>query len=58
MKQLISKLYRLPRKIGMKNYDLWNRVKFWINGIECCTGMKVCNVVYLTNHSETHMKIE
>ena len=41
----------------MKYYILWNRVKFWINGIEFGTGMKVHNVVYLSKHSKAYMKI-
>ena len=41
----------------MKYYILWNRVKFWINGIEFGTGMKVHNVVYLNKHPKAHMKI-
>jgi Acetyltransferase (isoleucine patch superfamily) len=57
LKQFISKFYRLPRKIGMKYYILWNRVKFRINGIEFGTGMKVHNVVYLSKHPKAHMKI-
>lgn len=32
-------------------------MKFWINGIEFGTGMKVHNVVYLSKHSKAYMKI-
>lgn len=56
-KQFISKLYRLPRKLRMNFYIPWNRVKFWINGIEFGTGMKAHNVVYLSKHPKAHMRI-
>ena len=34
-KQFISKLYRLPRKLWMNFYILWNRVTFRIIGTRC-----------------------
>lgn len=57
IKNLIAKLYRLPRRLRMTFYILWNKVKFWMNDIEYGTGMKVHNVVYLTKHPEACMKI-
>ena len=57
IKQFIAKLYRLPRRLRMTFYILWNKVKFWMNDIEYGTGLKVHNVVYLTKHPEACMKI-
>lgn len=56
-KQFISKLYRLPRKLRMKFYILWNRVKFGINDIEFEEGMHVYNVVYLDKCPKSRMTI-
>lgn len=57
MKQLISKLYRLPRRLRMNFYIQWNKVKFWMNDIEFGTGMKVYNVIYLAKHPDGQMRI-
>ena len=56
-KQFISKLYRLPRKLRMKFYILWNRVKFKMNDIEFGMGLEVYNVVYLSKHPKAQMRI-
>lgn len=57
IKHLIAKLYRLPRRLRMTFYILWNKVKFWMNDIEYGRGLQVHNVVYLTKHPEACMKI-
>lgn len=57
IKHFIAKLYRLPRRLRMTFYILWNKVKFWMNDIEYGTGLQVHNVVYLTKHPEACMKI-
>lgn len=57
IKHFIAKLYRLPRRLRMTFYILWNKVKFWMNDVEYGTGLKVHNVVYLTKHPEACMKI-
>lgn len=46
IKHLIAKLYRLPRRLRMTFYILWNKVKFWMNDIEYGRGLQVHNVVY------------
>ncbi|MDC2674342.1 acyltransferase [Bacteroides ovatus] len=53
----IFKLYRLPKKIQMRFYILWNKVQFWLNDIEFGTGMKVHNVIYLSKHPEAKVAI-
>lgn len=57
IKQFIAKLYRLPRRLRMTFYILWNKAKFWMNDIEYGTGLQVHNVVYLTKHPKACMKI-
>lgn len=54
----IFKLYRLPKKIQMRFYILWNKVQFWLNDIEFGTGMKVHNVIYLSKHPEAKVAMD
>lgn len=57
MKQFISKLYHLPRRLRMIFYIRWNKIKFWMNDIQYSKGMKIFNVVYLSKHPESKMII-
>lgn len=57
LKQFISRLYRLPRRLRMEFHIQWNKINFWRNDIEFGTGMKIYNVIYLSKHAEAQMTI-
>lgn len=48
VKQLFAKSLRIPRRLRMIFYLRYNRLKFWLNGVEMGRNMQVCNAIYLS----------
>lgn len=46
-KQLFAKSLRIPRRLRMIFYIRYNRLKFWLNGVETGRNMLVHNAIYL-----------
>lgn len=47
VKLFLAKFLRIPRRLRMTFYIRYNRLKFWLNGVEAGRNMLVYNAIYL-----------
>lgn len=55
--KLISKIYYSIKNPGYYFFIIWNRIKFYINGIEFGKNLKVFNSIYIRKHKESKIVV-
>lgn len=56
-KRILSKIFRIPRRVRLIYYVRFNRFKFWINDVEFGKNMRVYNLFYLNKHPKAKINI-
>lgn len=57
IKQILAKSLRIPRKLRMIFYIRWNRLVFWLNGVQFGKNMQVHNRFYLDKNPKATLTI-
>lgn len=57
IKQILAKSLRIPRKVRKLFYIRWNRLVFWLNGVQFGKNMQVHNSFYLNKNPKAKLTI-